>query len=93
MVEFIVEFVVDFIFEGIIMVAGEKKAPMFLRVIGALFLIFVYAFFVGALFFMAIEFKSWLLFICAIVVAIIVLGAGWKKCKEYADSKHDKTLD
>lgn len=44
MVEFIVEFVVDFIFEGIIMVAGEKKAPMFLRVIGALFLIFVYAF-------------------------------------------------
>ena len=70
--ELIFEILFDLIVEGSVEALGEKKVPLVLRILAALFLIVVFGGLVGVLLFIGISDKNWIVAGIGVLIAFMV---------------------
>ena len=76
--DFLIETILEIVMEGFFLLSSEKKVPMIIRLIVGLITIACYVGFIGMIMYVAINNKSIVLFVVAILVAVIVAYAFWK---------------
>ena len=80
--ELIFEILFDLIVEGSVEALGEKKVPLVLRIMAALFLIVVFGGLVGVLLFIGISDKNWIVAGIGVLIAFMVGLDVWKTVKK-----------
>ncbi len=80
--ELIFEILFDLIVEGSVEALGEKKVPLVLRILAALFLIVVFGGLVGVLLFIGISDKNWIIAGIGVLIAFMVGLDVWKTVKK-----------
>ncbi len=80
--ELIFEILFDLIVEGSVEALGEKKVPLVLRILAALFLIVVFGGLVGVLLFIGISDKNWIVAGIDVLIAFMVGLEVWKTVKK-----------
>ena len=70
--ELILEILFDLIVEGSLESVGEKKVPLVLRILAAAVLIVVFGGLVGALLYIGISEKNWIVAVLGVVIALMI---------------------
>ena len=81
--EIILDILFDLIVEGSIGAVGDKKVPLALRILAAVFLTVIFGGLVGVLVYIGIDEKNWIILIIGAVIALAVIGAVWKTVKKH----------
>lgn len=81
--EIILELLFEFIVEGSIGAVGDKKVPLILRVLAAIFLIVIFGGLIAVLTIIGIRDKSWVSLVIAGIVAVIVFLAVIKTVRKH----------
>ena len=81
--ELIFDILFDLIVEGSIGAVGDKKVPMPLRIIAAVFLILVFGTLVAVCLYIGISEKNWIGFSIAGLIIVVIIGAVWKTIKRH----------
>ncbi len=81
--EFIFEFIFDLIVEGSVEVLGEKKVPVFLRILAGIIVILVYGGIVGLIVYLGISDKSWGLLVIGAALIVLFTIYIWKTVKKH----------
>ena len=89
--DIICEFLFDLILEGAIAGVASRKVPVIIRILLAAAILVLYGGLIFIIFHIAIKEKSIVTGIAGVLVAVIVVMAGWKKYKEYKVKKAGET--
>ena len=81
--EFIFEFIFDLIVEGSVEVLGEKKVPVFLRILAGIIVILVYGGIVGLIVYLGISDKNWGLLVIGAALIVLFTIYIWKTVKKH----------
>ncbi|MBR4344007.1 MAG: hypothetical protein IKP88_15140 [Lachnospiraceae bacterium] len=73
--EIILEIIFEFIVEGSMGAVGDKKVPLAIRIVAAAVLIIIFGGLVGALLYIGISEKNWVVLALGVVIAIFVVIA------------------
>ena len=81
--EIILDILFDLIVEGSIGAVGDKKVPLALRILAAVFLTVIFGGLVGVLVYIGIDEKNWIILIIGVVIALAVIGAVWQTVRQH----------
>jgi len=81
--EIIFDILFELIVEGSIGAVGDKKVPLPLRILAAVFLIVIFGGLVGVLIYIGIDEKNWIIIICGVIVALFVIAAVWQTVRKH----------
>ena len=81
--EIILDILFDLIIEGSIGAVGDKKVPLALRILAAVFLTVIFGGLVGVLVYIGIDEKNWIILIIGVVIALAVIGAVWQTVRKH----------
>jgi VIT1/CCC1 family predicted Fe2+/Mn2+ transporter len=81
--EIILDILFDLIVEGSIGAVGDKKVPLALRILAAVFLTVIFGGLVGVLVYIGIDEKNWIILIIGVVIALAVIGAVWQTVRKH----------
>ena len=81
--EIILDILFDLIVEGSIGAVGDKKVPLALRILAAVFLTVIFGGLVGVLVYIGIDEKNWIVLIIGVVIALAVVGAVWQTMRKH----------
>ena len=81
--EIILDILFDLIVEGSIGAVGDKKVPLALRILAAVFLTVIFGGLVGVLIYIGIDEKNWIILIIGVVIALAVIGAVWQTVRKH----------
>ena len=81
--EIILDIIFELIVDGSIGAVGDKKVPLPLRIIAAVFLIVIFGGLVGVLVYIGIDEKNWIILIIGVVIALAVIGAVWQTVRKH----------
>ena len=80
--DFLVETIVEIVFEGCVSILYEKKVPLIIRLIVGFLVCACYVGVIGAIMYVAINNKSIVLFVVAILLTVIVVYAFLKNYRK-----------
>ena len=81
--ELIFEILFDFIVEGSVGAVGDKKVPLPLRIVAAVFLVALFGTLIAACLYIGITEKNWVGFAIAGLIAVIIVAAVRKIIKKH----------
>lgn len=81
--ELIFDILFELIVEGTIGAVGDKKVPLALRILAAVFLVLVFGGLITVCVYIGISEKDWIGFALAGVVTVIIVAAVWKTVKRH----------
>ena len=81
--EIILDILFDLIVEGSIGAVGDKKVPLAVRILAAVFLTVIFGGLVGVLVYIGIDEKNWIILIIGVVIALAVIGAVWQTVRKH----------
>ena len=81
--EIILDILFDLIVEGSIGAVGDKKVPLALRILAAVFLTVIFGGLVGVLVYIGLDEKNWIILIIGVVIALAVIGAVWQTVRKH----------
>lgn len=81
--EIIFDILFELIVEGSIGAVGDKKVPLALRILAAVFLTVIFGGLVGVLVYIGIDEKKWIILIIGVVIALAVIGAVWQTVRKH----------
>ena len=81
--ELIFDILFELIVDGSIGAVGDKKVPLPLRIIAAVFLVLVFGTLIAVCLYIGISEKSWIGFAIAGLIAVIIASAVWKTVKRH----------
>ena len=81
--EIILDILFDLIVEGSMGAVGDKKVPLALRILAAVFLTVIFGGLVGVLVYIGIDEKNWIILIIGVVIALAVIGAVWQTVRKH----------
>ncbi len=81
--EIILEILFDLIVDGSLEAVGEKKVPLFLRILAAIILFVVFGGLVGVLLYIGISDKNWIIIIFGVLIAAFEVTGIWKTVKKH----------
>lgn len=85
--EIILEILFELIVEGSIGAVGDKKIPVPIRILAAVFLLLLFGAVVGALIYIGISEGSWIAVAAGIAIALITVFAIWRTVKKHRDNR------
>ena len=81
--ELIFEILFDFIVEGSVGAVGDKKVPLPLRIVAAVFLVALFGTLIAVCLYIGITEKNWVGFAIAGLIAVIIVAAVRKIIKKH----------
>ena len=85
--EIILEILFELIVEGSIGAVGDKKIPVPIRILAAVFLLLLFGAVVGALIYIGISEGSWIAVAAGIAIALITVFAIWRTVRKHRDNR------
>ena len=85
--DFILQLIFELIVDGSVSSLGDKKVPMPLRILAALFLIIVFGGIVALCIFIGIHEKKWIVLAIGILIAVAVIIAAVATVKKNSKNK------
>ena len=81
--EIIFDIIFELIVEGSIGAVGDKKVPLPLRILAAVFLVVIFGGLVGVLIYIGIAEKNWIVLVFGVIIALAVIGAVWQTMRKH----------
>ena len=81
--EIIFDILFELIVEGSMGAVGDKKVPLPLRILAAVFLIVIFGGLVGALVYIGIDENNWIVLILGVFIALAAIAAVWQTWKKH----------
>jgi len=85
--EIILEILFELIVEGSIGAVGDKKIPVPIRILAAVFLLLLFGAVVGAFIYIGISEGSWIAVAAGIAIALITVFAIWRTVRKHRDNR------
>ena len=85
--EIILEILFELIVEGSIGAVGDKKIPVPIRILAAVFLLLLFGAVVGALIYIGISEGSWIAVAAGIAIVLITVFAIWSTVRKHRDNR------
>ena len=85
--EIILEILFELILEGSIGAVGDKKIPVPIRILAAVFLLLLFGAVVGAFIYIGISEGSWIAVAAGIAIALITVFAIWRTVRKHRDNR------
>lgn len=83
--EIILEVLFELIVEGSVEALGDKKVPVPIRILAAAFLVLLLGAVVGALIYIGISERSWIVLAAGIAIALIAVFVIWRTVRKHRD--------
>lgn len=85
--EIILEILFELIVEGSIGAVGDKKIPVPIRILAAVFLLLLFGAVVGTLIYIGISEGSWIAIVAGIAIALITVFVIWRTVRKHRDNR------
>ncbi len=85
--EIILEILFELIVEGSIGAVGDKKIPVPIRILAAVFLLLLFGAVVGTLIYIGISEGSWIAIVAGIAIVLITVFVIWRTVRKHRDNR------
>ena len=85
--EIILETLFELIVEGSIGAVGDKKIPVPIRILAAVFLLLLFGAVVGTLIYIGISEGSWIAIVAGIAITLITVFVIWRTVRKHRDNR------
>ena len=84
--DIVFEILFELIVEGSLGTVGDRKVPVWLRVLTGVFLFLLFGGIVGALVFIGVSEQNWIVVVIGALIALWVIAAVWKTIRQHRNN-------